>query len=236
MEHSFNAGFLGEYTRTEQLCDGVPVYLKLDSWYGPPIRKDGSETKYPAYMFRRNYFCDLLPSIMQQIAHCNTGADNPAQVVWQVVHQDPADAQMGSIFDCDVVAHANLANLISTTGDCAHDPGSTGCDGHWRECQESSHCHILQKCGEVPALAANSSLCQLPDEAIEASCPFPGGHEHDVLSEVDVCPHWRTNPGLLMASGREKDMAISLIEELQKWYWLALADGGNRTLIDPVQN
>jgi hypothetical protein len=206
LKQEYNAGLCGEYTRTDTICDGAPVYVHLDAWHKPFAAKTETvdKTKYPAYFFRRNIACHLLPPLMQELTRCNIGGPITSSA-WLIAHENP-DAAATS-FDCTSIEYANAVSV--TGGDCAANPISVGCDGHWRECLDASDCPVETN-PELSESLATSTL----------GCAF--GHVDDTGS----C-QFASSPGLLFVSGRERDMALSVAQQLQMWHWLAILDNGD---------
>ena len=137
VKFEYNAGLTGEYSRTDTICGGAPVYVRHDAWHKPDTAATAEvKTMYPAYFFRRNVMCAMLPSLLQKLDHCNDKLDDNS--VWVVAHENP-DSTEGP-FDCESISYANA---ISAPGDCAANPFSVGCDGHWRECMEGPDCPVF---------------------------------------------------------------------------------------------
>jgi len=145
-------------------------------------------------LFRRNVACAVVAPLLKKISGC---ADTITGSIWMIAHEN-LDAA-GGPFDCEGI---NYANAVSAAGDCAANPFSIGCDGHWRECLVPSDCTVFQD-PEVESAAAELG-CALGSEE-GPTCKFA------------------SSPGLLFVSGRERDMTISVAQQLQRWHWLAKA-------------
>jgi hypothetical protein len=190
-----NAGLCGEYTRTSTICNGAPVYVRPDAWH--QADSDAGGELGTAYLYRRALGCEIFPALLQELTHCDDG--NPGQTgqgtAWVIVHEGPTQPIDLSSFTCEGYGRGAIMSTLHTL-DCGEDPTALGCDGQWRECQDDAGCPLPS----IPATDTATTLDALDDESI-----------------------WRSNPGLLLASGREQDMAKSVAQDLQRWHWLALA-------------